>query len=52
MKKLLLALLFVSQSVFAWEQQAPLQINQCVKHSPYGLPVVSKPDATLICRNG
>ena len=52
MKKLLLALLFVSQSVFAWEQQAPLQINQCVKHSPYGLPTVAKPDATLICRSG
>ena len=52
MKKLLFALILLSQSAFAWDQQAPLPAQQCGKYVPYGLPIVSKPDTTLICRNG
>ena len=53
MRKIIALLAFVIPSLsFAWEQQAPLPPNSCIKHAPYGIPVVNKPDATLICRNG
>ena len=34
------------------QQQAPLNINQCQVHSPWGVPQVTKVDANLICRRG
>jgi len=36
MKRLLLTLLFACSSAFAWEQRAPLPVDACKVHSPYG----------------
>lgn len=36
----------------AWQQRYPLQPQQCAQHVPYGQPMASKPDATLLCRPG
>lgn len=53
MKKIIsLMLLFVAYNVLAWDQKPPLPIQNCNVHAPYGIPTVSKPDATIICRNG
>ena len=53
MKKIIsLVLLLVTQHVFAWDQKAPLSIDKCAIHAPYGMPTVNKPDATVICRSG
>ena len=38
MKKIILALLFVSSSVFAWQQQAPKAVEACDSMAPYGWP--------------
>lgn len=52
MKKLLAVLAFtLSTSTFAWEQRAPLPVDACKVHSPYGWATVGgvvKPQA--ICR--
>ena len=53
MKKIIALLAFVIPSLsFAWEQKAPLPIQNCAVHAPYGIPTVNKPDATVICRSG
>ena len=50
MKKLLLLLLTaVSLNVYAWEQRAPLPVDSCKVHSPYGWAQTSRP-ASPICR--
>jgi endonuclease G len=49
MKKLLIFLLFVSTYVHAWEQRAPLPVQSCKIHSPYGFPVSTRP-VSAICR--
>ena len=49
MKKLLLALLLVSSSVFAWEQRQPLPVQACQVHSPYGWAQTAR-TAQPICR--
>lgn len=49
MKKIIALLLFVATSVLAWDQRAPLPVQQCQIHSPYGFaqtPKLSQP----ICR--
>jgi endonuclease G, mitochondrial len=54
MKKIMLSLfaLFVATAAHAADQRAPLPAAQCAQHVPYGQPVVTKPDAALICRQG
>jgi endonuclease G len=53
MKKIIsLVLLLAAHNVLAWEQKPPLPIQNCAVHAPYGMPVVTKPDATIICRSG
>jgi len=50
MKKLLVLLsLFTSLSGFAWEQRAPLPVQSCAVHSPYGFAATQR-TATAICR--
>ena len=49
MKKLLVLLALVSTQVFAWEQRAPLPVDACKVHSPYGWAQASRP-ASPICR--
>lgn len=51
MKKLLLSLLLaVSTTSFAWTQRAPLPVQQCTVHSPWGFGQTA--GATPICRHG
>jgi endonuclease G len=47
----LLVMAFATVS-YAADQRAPLPAAQCAQHVPYGQPVVTKPDAALICRQG
>jgi len=50
MRKLLLLLALVcSTQVYAWEQRAPLPVQSCQVHSPYGLAQTAR-QAGLICR--
>jgi endonuclease G len=50
MKKLLFVLLaFFATTVFAWEQRAPLPVQACQVHNPYGFAVAQRP-AQPICR--
>jgi len=49
MKKILLTLLLLSSQAFAWEQRAPLPVQQCQVHSPYGFAQTTRP-AQPICR--
>jgi len=49
MKKLLVLLTLVSTQVFAWEQRAPLPVQACAVHAPYGFAQVARP-VTPICR--
>ena len=50
MKKFLVMLsLIVAGSAFAWEQRAPLPVEQCQVHSPYGFAQTQKP-VQPICR--
>jgi endonuclease G len=50
MKKLLtLLFVFASFSSHAWEQRAPMPVDTCKVHSPYGLTQTKTP-AGLICR--
>ena len=52
MHKILLGMLLVlSTSVFAWDQRAPLPVQQCQGHSPYGFANTQRP-VTAICREG
>lgn len=51
MKKLLLSLLILSGSAFAWDQRTPLPVQQCQVHSPYGFAATQRP-AQAICREG
>lgn len=52
MKKLLLSILVViSTTAFAWQQRAPLPVDQCAIHSPYGWAQTAKA-AQPICRHG
>jgi len=49
MKKILVSLfILLSFNAFAWNQRAPLPVEECVKHSPYGFPVVQ--NVQPICR--
>jgi hypothetical protein len=52
MRSILLSLLLISSSVFGWEQKAPRPVQECAEFVPYGAPVVTKKDATTICRVG
>lgn len=49
MKKFLLLLVFLSSQAVAWEQRAPLPVNQCQVHSPYGFAQTKRP-VQPICR--
>lgn len=50
MKKFLTVLLLIaSASVIAWDQRAPLPVEQCSVHSPYGFAQTQRP-AQPICR--
>ena len=50
MKKLLFVLLLTAfHSVHAWDQVAPLAIDHCKAHNPYGWAQTAKP-VTAICR--
>jgi len=50
MKKLLFVLLLTAfQSAQAWDQTAPLAVDHCKAHNPYGWAQTSKP-VTAICR--
>jgi endonuclease G len=49
MKKLLVLLALVSTQVFAWEQRAPLPVEACQVHSPYGWAQTAR-QAQPICR--
>jgi endonuclease G len=55
MKKIILALSMLvaaTTASLAWNQRAPFPPAQCAAYAPYGQLQVSKPDATLICRQG
>ena len=50
MKRIITTLiLLVSTSVFAWDQRAPLPVEQCKVHSPYGFAQTQR-TAQPICR--
>ena len=51
MKQILLALalLFSSLPSFAWTQTAPLPVEKCQVHAPYGFPQSAR-QLTPICR--
>jgi hypothetical protein len=50
MKKLLFVLLFaVSSLANAWDQRAPLPVQACAVHSPYGFAQTAR-TAQPICR--
>lgn len=49
MEKLFLTLLLLSSQAFAWDQAAPLAVDHCQAHNPYGWAQTSKP-VTAICR--
>lgn len=49
MKKLLLSLLVVCSTAFAWEQRPPRPVDQCQIHSPYGWAQTAR-QAQPICR--
>ena len=52
MRKFLLGLLLVvSASAQAWDQRAPLPVQQCQVHSPYGFASTQR-TASAICREG
>jgi endonuclease G len=52
MRKFLLGLmLVVSVSVQAWDQRAPLPVQSCQVHSPYGFAATQR-TASAICREG
>ena len=52
MKRIITALLLtLSVSAFAWEQRAPLAVQQCQVHSPYGFAQTAR-TAQPICREG
>lgn len=54
MKKLfvLLALLLITTTVAEAQQRAPLPVEHCAVHAPWGQPQIAKLDAALICRQG
>ena len=53
MKLVLLAVaLLLSINSHAWTQRPNAQPQACAAHVPYGMPLVQKADATLICRQG
>ena len=49
MKKFLVILALFSTQAFAWEQRAPLPVDACKVHSPYGWAQTAR-TATPICR--
>jgi endonuclease G len=49
MKKLLVLLALLSTQAFAWDQRAPLPVQACQVHSPYGFAQTARP-AQPICR--
>lgn len=49
MKKFLLALALFATQAFAWDQRAPLPVQACQVHSPYGFAQTQRP-AQPICR--
>ena len=49
MKKLLVLLALLSTQVFAWDQRAPLPVQSCAVHSPYGWAQTAR-TAQPICR--
>lgn len=49
MKKFLVLLALFATQTFAWEQRAPLPIQACQVHSPYGFAQTARP-AQPICR--
>ena len=52
MKRIITTLLAtLSLSAFAWEQRAPLPVQQCAVHSPYGFAQTQR-TAQPICREG
>lgn len=51
MKKLFLSLLLAPIMAMAWVQRAPLPVQSCQKHSPYGFAQTSK-EVQPICREG
>ena len=52
MKRIIAVLLAtISLTASAWEQRAPLPIQQCQVHSPYGFAQTQRP-AQPICREG
>ena len=49
MKKFLLLLALFATQAFAWDQRAPLPVQACQVHSPYGFAATQRP-AQPICR--
>ena len=49
MKKILLLLSLIASQAFAWDQRAPLPVQSCQVHSPWGFAQTSKPTQP-ICR--
>jgi endonuclease G len=53
MKKIIvLALAIMALSAEAWTQRPNQPIATCAVQVPYGAPTVTKPDSTLLCRQG
>ena len=50
MKKIIaIATVLISTNIFAWDQRAPLPVQQCQIHSPYGFAQTARPSQP-ICR--
>jgi endonuclease G, mitochondrial len=54
MKRIILSIVMLAATLpaLAWQQRAPQTGAACSANLVYGLPAVTKPDATLICRQG
>lgn len=54
MKRIILSILMLAATLpaLAWQQRAPQTGAACSANLVYGLPAVTKPDATMICRQG
>jgi len=54
MKRIILSIVMLAATLpaLAWQQRAPQTGAACGANLVYGLPAVTKPDATLICRQG
>jgi endonuclease G len=42
----------ITVPAYAWDQQPNKPMSECAKDLPLGMPIVTRPNTTLICRSG